>query len=387
MRLTPPLFAAGLSSLLAAGFSLPLAAAQPITFREHTVATGLRGGYQVVAFDVNRDGRTDLIALASGMTELLWFEAPDWKRHTLASGLQRMINLAACPGMNEIAVAHEFANTPKNSTGVVSVLTPGPDRTQPWSVREIDRLTTSHRLRCAHLDGTRTPVVVNAPLAGAKSDAPDYRDHVPLVYYKPGEWKRILINEANEGVVHGIYVTPWSDRREEILTASFLGIHRHRLEKNGVWTRVLLAPGDPAPWPRGGASDVAVGRLGKTRFLATIEPWHGNQVAVYHGSKDQWTRTVIDTALNDGHTIYTGDFDGDGRDEIVAGYRRAPYGVNLYQATGGAAEAWRKSIISEGSVSAAACAVAVLSAGQRPGLACIGSATANLVWYENLGKQ
>ena len=379
MRLTPVILAAVLSFLPAA--------ASPASFREHTVATGLRGGYQVVAFDVNRDGRTDLIALASGMTELVWYEGPLWTRHVLASGLKRMINLAACPGMEEIVVAHEFANVPRNSTGIVSVLTPGPDRSQPWTVREIDRLTTSHRLRCARLDGTGATVVVNAPLAGAKADAPDYRDHVPLVYYKPGEWKRTLINEANQGVVHGIYITPWSDRREEILTASFLGIHRHRLEKNGSWTRVRLSPGDPASWPQSGASDVAPGRLGKARFLASIEPWHGNQVAVYRGSKDQWTRTVIDTALNDGHTIYTGDFDGDGRDEIVAGYRRAPYGVNLYQAEGGTGDSWRKTVLSEGSVSAAACAVADLNADRRLDIACIGSATANLVWYENLGKQ
>ena len=33
-------------------------------FREHTIATGLRGGYQVVVADLNHDGKPDLIALA-----------------------------------------------------------------------------------------------------------------------------------------------------------------------------------------------------------------------------------------------------------------------------------------------------------------------------------
>jgi hypothetical protein len=373
--------------ILAALLPALLAAAGPVTFRSHTIATDLRGGYQVVAFDVNRDGKLDLIALASGMSELLWFEAPNWTRHVLARDLKRMINLAACPELDEIVVAHEFANVPKNSMGIVSVLTPGADRTQPWSVREIDRLTTSHRLRCAKLDGGSKPVVVNAPLAGAKADAPDYRDHVPLVYYKPGEWKRIAINEANEGVVHGIYITPWSDKREEILTASFLGIHRHRLEKNGSWSRVELSRGNPSAWPNGGSSDVAVGRLGKGRFLAAIEPWHGNEVALYLGAKDNWTRSVIDSTLNDGHTIYTGDFNGDGRDEIVAGYRRAPYGVNLYHASDPSGKAWEKTVVDQGGVAAAACALADLNADKRLDIACIGSATTNLVWYENLGKQ
>lgn len=372
---------------LAALLPALLAAAGPVSFRPHTLATDLRGGYQVVAFDVNRDGKLDLIALASGMTELVWFEAPHWTRHVLARDLKRMINLAACPELDEIVVAHEFANVPKNSTGIVSVLTPGPDRTQPWTAREIDRLTTSHRLRCAKLDGSSMPVVVNAPLAGAKADAPDYRDHVPLVYYKPGEWKRIAINEANEGVVHGIFITPWSDKREEVLTTSFLGIHRHRLDKTGSWSRVQLSPGNPSPWPTSGSSDVAVGRLHKSRFLTAIEPWHGNEVAVYLGVKDNWVRSVIDASLNDGHTIYTGDFDGDGRDEIVAGFRKAPFGVNLYRANDPAGKTWTKSVVDQGGVAAAACALADLNGDKRLDIACIGSATTNLVWYENLGKQ
>ena len=230
-------------------------------------------------------------------------------------------------------------------------------------------------------------VVVNAPLAGAKADAPDYRDHVPLVYYKPGEWKRIAINEANEGVVHGIFITPWSDKREEVLTASFLGIHRHRLDKTGSWSRVQLSPGNPSPWPTSGSSDVAVGRLHKSRFLTAIEPWHGNEVAVYLGVKDNWVRSVIDASLNDGHTIYTGDFDGDGRDEIVAGFRKAPFGVNLYRANDPAGKTWTKSVVDQGGVAAAACVLADLNGDKRLDIACIGSATTNLVWYENLGKQ
>src|SRR5271165_3099382 len=51
-----------------------LSATPPARFAEHTVATGLTGGYQVVAVDMNHDGKTDLVALASGMTELVWFE-------------------------------------------------------------------------------------------------------------------------------------------------------------------------------------------------------------------------------------------------------------------------------------------------------------------------
>lgn len=363
-----------------------LLAAQP-SFREHVLATDLRGGYQVVVHDVNKDGKPDLIALASGMTELVWFENPGWQRHVMARDLKRMINLAACPQMEEIVVAHAFENLPKNSIGIVSVLTPGPDRTQPWEVREIDRLTTSHRLRCADLDGSGRAAVVNAPLAGAKADAPDFRDHAPLVYYRPGEWKRITINEANEGVVHGIYIYPWKDRRDEILTASFLGIHKHRLESNGAWTRTELAKGDAAAWPKSGSSDVAVGHLKRRqRYLASIEPWHGNQVAVYREEKGQWRRQVIDDSLVDGHTVWTGDLNNDGNDEIVVGFRGQPRRVYLYRAEGRNFETWTRTTLDDGGIAAAACAIADLNGDRRLDIACIGSATMNLKWYENLGR-
>ena len=48
---------------LFAGASVLLRAQTP-RFAAHEIATGLRGGYQVIAADVNGDGKPDLIALA-----------------------------------------------------------------------------------------------------------------------------------------------------------------------------------------------------------------------------------------------------------------------------------------------------------------------------------
>ena len=219
------------------------------------------------------------------MPELVWFENPTWERHVIAGGLSRMINCAALDtdgdGIPEIVLASEFANQAKDSVGVVSVLKHNGDPRQPWTVTEIDRLTTSHRLRVAKIDGGK-PVVINAALTGAKAGAPDYRDQTPLVFYRPGEWKRETISEENSGVVHGVWVMDWDgDGRDEILTASFTGIHLFKLGKDGKWSRTEIAKGDPAEWPKSGSSDIAVGMLGKERYLAAIEPWHGNKVAIY----------------------------------------------------------------------------------------------------------
>jgi FG-GAP-like repeat len=367
-----------------------VAADRSVKFVEHTLATDLKGGYQVIVADVNHDGKPDLIALASGMKELFWFENPTWERHVIVDNQTRMINCAAWDtdgdGIPEIVLATGFANEAKNSIGVVSVLKHNGDPRNLWTATEIDRLTTSHRLRWADIDGSGKKVLVNQPLTGAKADAPEYRDHTPLVFYRPGAWKRELISDANEGVVHGIYIVDWDRKgRDAILSASFVGIDLFRLGNDGTWTRTEISKGAPGAWPKSGSSDVAVGRLGKQRYLAAIEPWHGNQVAIYHARKGAWERQVIDESLVDGHTIWTGDFNHDGNDEVVAGFRGKGRSVFIYYPEDTKGTNWSKHILDDGGMAAAACAIADLNGDGRPDIACIGSATTNLKWYENKG--
>jgi aldos-2-ulose dehydratase/isomerase family protein len=344
--------------------------------RQHTVANDLKGGYQVVCADVNHDGKIDLIAVASGQTELVWYENPSWQRHVIASNLSHMINAAYLN--DQIVLASGFANEARHSIGIVSLLTPNGDPAQLWNVREIDRLTTSHRLRYADIDGSGKKVLIDAPLTGATSEAPEYHGHVPLVFYRPGEWKRKTIDETNEGVQHGLFITDWdADGRDDILTGSFSGIDLYRL-RNAKWQRTEIAKGSPAPCPKCGTSDVTVGRLGSERFLATIEPWHGNEVAVYRHGRGGWARTVIDDSLAQGHTILTVDLNHDRRDEIVVGFRGNGGSVLIYHA--GAHDAWSKTVLDD-AIPANACAVADLNGAGRPDLVCIGGSL--LKWYEN----
>ncbi len=82
-----------------------------------------------------------------------------------------MINLAAWDmdgdGIPEIVLASGFSMDAKKSAGIVSVLRHNGDPRQPWSIQEIDRLPTSHRLRWADIDGSGKKVVINQPLTAA----------------------------------------------------------------------------------------------------------------------------------------------------------------------------------------------------------------------------
>jgi hypothetical protein len=112
-------------------------------------------------------------------------------------------------------------------------------------------------------------------------------------------------------------------------------------------------------------------------------------VAIYTQARagGAWTRQVIDDTLVDGHTIVTVDLDRDSRMEIVAGYRGKGRSVLVYSAEDTSGSKWRRTVLDDGGMAGAACAAVDLNRDRRPDLACIGAATTNLKWYENLHGQ
>ena len=82
--------------------------------------------------------------------------------------------------------------------------------------------------------------------------------------------------------------------------------------------------------------------------------------------------------------IVAGDFDGDGRDELIVGERQGKRSVYVYRAQ----RCQRRHLVEgasldDGGMAGAGCAVADLNADKRPDVVCIGTATANLKWYKN----
>jgi hypothetical protein len=391
-----------LSCAIAAALVAAAVHAQPpggggVEFVAHTIGTELRGGYQVVVDDLNKDGRPDLLAVALGMPELVWYENPGrtaggtpWPRRVMASGMDRMINAATHDldgdGIPEVALAQGFTTSPKTSTGNIAILTHGADPAAPWTIKEIDRVPTAHRLRWVDADASGKKVLAMAPLVGADATAPDFKAPVAINYYRAPGFTREVVTDAFTGLIHGVEPVPWEGvRGETLLSAGFAGIHLHKFG-GGKWVSSELTKGNPDPWPKSGSSDVALGRLGAERFIAAIEPWHGNKVAIYRQAKDVWQRQVIDEAITDGHTILALDIDNDNRTEIVAGQRGGERSLIIYVPSA-KGETWTRRVLDQGGMAGAGCAAADLNADRRTDIVCIGSATANLKWYENVGKR
>ena len=110
-------------------------------FREHTITNELKFGYQLVAADLNGDGKKDVIAVDERASQLVWFENqhPQWKRHVLALDVPRPLN-ADCwdfdgDGVPEVVLAYRFESNPERSVGNVVLLHSGADVRQPWTAQ------------------------------------------------------------------------------------------------------------------------------------------------------------------------------------------------------------------------------------------------------------
>jgi hypothetical protein len=371
----------------------------PFAFQRHEI-DAFPSGYQVAVADVNRDGRPDMIALSTNADRIDWYENPTWKRRPVARTAKN-IDLAACnvngDGQLELAIATGFYFDDASRGGEILLLQQPADPQQLWTPRRIAVDPVVHRLRWGDVDGSGRKLLIHAPLFGPGSKGT--REPTPAHLWAfaiphQAERDRIDVHKIDETltVLHGLWVGDLDgDARDEILTASFEGIYRFDLEgplTDACWKKVHISAGAPPvsgePGAARGSSEVLPFRgAGKRWALAAIEPWHGHQVVVYTpDTSGGWQRRVLDGTLREGHALVVADFDGDGADEIVAGWRGAGGGLRLYDPGDPDGAAFRTHAIDQG-IAVEGIVAADLNGDGRIDLAVIGGRTNNLVWYEN----
>jgi hypothetical protein len=389
--------------VLAAAAQVPphAAAPAPIDFVAHDIDANFRGGYAVSVADFNRDGRPDVIANSLGVAELAWYENPSWARHVIVADTQQIVNEAMADidgdGIPEVAFQSSFAMQPANSAGLNWIAHHDGDPRRPWKVEKIDQFPTSHHVAWADLDGDGRKELINAPLVGEKSLAPTYdQDTASIFWYRPGDWKRHVVTTGVPGIIHRVRPVKWDgSSREQFLVASFEGIALYRSSGAGdglTFQKQLLSPGHVGKAPRLGASDVGVGRQQGERFLAAVEPWHGNEVVIYTQRPGGWNRRVIFDKVTSGHEIAVVDLNGDGRDDVVANDNsrvteqnpNATPGVHVFLAPADpAAGEWTYRRI-EGQAAMNSCVGAEINGDRRTDLVCTGAGGV-IRWYENMG--
>jgi len=372
-----------------------------VTFTPHDIDPDFRGGYAVAVADFNRDGKPDVIANSLQATDLAWYENPSWARHVIAADQRQIVNDAIADldgdGIPEIAFQSAFAMQPANSAGLNWIARHDGDPRQPWKIEKIDSFPTSHHVAWADLDGDGKPELLNAPLLGPKGLAPTYdQDKASVFWYSPKDWTRHLVAEDIPGIIHRVRPVRWDgNQRDQFLVASFEGIALYRSKGTGAamaFEKQLLSPGhDTDKAPRLGASDVGVGMQNGRRFLASVEPWHGNEVVVYTEKAGAWVRRVLFDKVASGHEIAVADLNGDGRDDLVVNDNSRPSqnnpsaptgGVHVFYAPADAASGeWVYQRLDDQSAMNG-CVIADINGDRRQDVVCTG-ASGIVRWYEN----
>jgi hypothetical protein len=376
-----------------------------ISFRVQEFETTFKVGTAVVTADVNADGRPDIVV--ADANRVVWYENPTWRRHTMIGARTPPDNVCIAPcdidgdGRLDFFLGAGWQPTNTKTAGTIHWLQQGQTPTDEWALHDIGAEPTTHRMRVADFDGTGKPQLLVAPLQGrdtsAKRNWVDGRPVRLLKYAIPadpiaGPWTPEVVDESLF-VVHNVWPVAAPGGKLGLLCASYEGVTE--LTRHGRnWMAKKIHAGNQAnPDSNRGASEVKTGTLGPDLpIIATIEPWHGNQVVVYERpSAGDWKREVIDEKLRWGHAVWCADLDGDGADEVIIGVRddlsKEPgerRGVRVYTRTGGK---WTRQIVDEGSVAVEDLTVCDLDGDGRAEIIAVGRQTGNGRIYWNLGRK
>lgn len=369
------------------------ATASAADFKPQTIDAHIGIGYGLAVADVNGDRRPDVLLV--DMDNVAWYENPTWEKHVISGKLTDRDHVCIAArdidgdGKAEIAVGAGWNPGDTLNSGAVFYLKAPEDRAGKWEAIELPHEPTVHRMHWVQTAPGKFNLVV-APLHGRGNKNGAGEGVRLLEYWMPenpnGEWKTTLI-EGSMHQTHNFDPVQWdADAAEEMLYAGKEGILLLDRKESG-WDRTVIASPEKTPGFEG-AGEVREGHAPDGRFVAAIEPMHGNNLTVYTRSEGQWRRKVLDSELKEGHALATGDLLKQGRDQIVAGWRgknaQGKVGINLYAFNG---TEWKSSVIDDDGMACEDLKVADLNGDGRLDIVAAGRATKNVKIYWNVGRE
>jgi hypothetical protein len=423
--------------------SLILAAEPPVPqFRAVTIDDKIQIGYGLAIADVDGDKAPDI--LLADKKQFVWYRNPGkakagdpaaWTKHLLAENLTEKDNVCIAAqdidgdGKAEIAVGAEWNPSDTIGSGAVFYLQAPADRTQPWTPVKFPEVEpTTHRMRWIKLDpapGTTQSDRPSAqrwgllvlPLHGRGNKNGEGEPVKVLLYHPPasvfgGEGKSAAggvpdLLWKSEVVSNTLHMTHNFARLtvagpgsaglgDSLLIGGKEGFVTIRPDKTGWATDAPSFAGDAPP----GVGEVRVGSLATgTQFVTTVEPMHGNSLAVYLPAKKAGgglalNRRVLTDKLMDGHALACGNLLGGlanltASDQIVLGWRGkpgvvgSPFGLAIWSPLDPQGTQWRETVIDPDGMACEDLQLADLDGDGRLDIIAAGRATKNVKIYFN----
>lgn len=358
-------------------------------FKSQDIDTQIQIGYGIAIADVNGDRKPDIV-LADQHT-VQWYENPSWKKHVIAENLTTRDNVCVAAqdidgdGKAEIAVGAQWnpgETMNLEQSGAVFYLIPPADRTGRWEPVKLAHEPTVHRMHWVMAPSGKWELIVK-PLHGRGNVNSAGEGSRVYAYSMPADpkapWTTSLVSDFTHAS-HNFHPINWdNDPEHELLTAAKEGVFWLG-RSSGSWKNRQISNS----W----AGEVRDGKLPSgRRFIATIEPMHGSNVAVYTNKTNEkgkalWDKQTLDQSLKDGHAVVVQDFLGTGSDQIVVGWRamnpKGSPGVRLFAPMDPEGKEWRATELSGDAVAIEDLKAADLDGDGKPDLVLAGRQTKNL---------
>lgn len=270
-------------------------------------------------------GKNHFLAATEGKGRCLLFSPPVWEESKVWDGPGGTVSIVPIKDRSGefLAIQNFLPIFQSENAGIVFAKLN--TKTISWSIKRVINLPFVHRIEIIKI--SKVPYVVASTLCGGKDFQDDW-SKPGKVYIGPipeDRGKTWFLESVLEGISknHGMSLATVENHQVILITGTegvFLIRVPETLGKRWMVERLMDHE----------VSDVYMYDIDKDgkKEMITIEPFHGNELAIYKFLKKRWEK-IFSTSIKFGHVVWSGEILG--KSSIILGNRGGEKDLILFQ--------------------------------------------------------